>query len=108
MIEQILTDFHFLRPEWFYAVIPALILYLLLKYRQSTSSNWEKAIDALLLPHLLDNPDGEISKSPLNLVFVAWLLAIVALAGPVWQKTDQPVHEREDALVILFLSLIHI
>ena len=102
MIEQILTDFHFLRPEWFYAVIPALILYLLLKYRQSTSSNWEKAIDASLLPHLLDNPYGEISKSPLNLVFVAWLLAIVALAGPVWQKTDQPVHEREDAMVILF------
>ncbi|HAK53372.1 MAG TPA: hypothetical protein DCM54_15940 [Gammaproteobacteria bacterium] len=102
MIEQILTDFHFLRPEWFYAVIPVLILYLLLKYRQSNSSNWEKAIDASLLPHLLDNPDGEISKSPLTLVFVAWLLAIVALAGPVWQKTEQPVHEREDALVILF------
>jgi len=99
---DLLSNFHFLRPDWFYALIPALLLYLLLKFRQSTSSNWEKAIDASLLPHLLDNPDGKVSKSPLTLVFVAWVLAIVALSGPVWEKTEQPVHEREDALVIVF------
>ena len=102
MMADLLSDFHFLRPDWFYALIPALLLYLLLKFRQSTSSNWEKAIDASLLPHLLDNPDGKVSKSPLTLVFIAWVLAIIALAGPVWEKTEQPVHEREDALVIVF------
>ena len=100
-MSAMLADFHFLRPEWFYLIIPAAILYLLLKYRQSNASNWEKAIDPVLLPHLLDNPQGEISRSPLTVVFIAWLLAILALAGPVWQKTEQPVHEREDALVVL-------
>ena len=99
---DLLSNFHFLRPDWFYALIPALLLYLLLKFRQSTSSNWESAIDASLLPHLLDNPDGKVSKSPLTLVFIAWLLAIIALSGPVWEKTEQPVHQREDALVIVF------
>lgn len=99
---DLLSNFHFLRPDWFYALIPGLLLYLLLKFRQSTSSNWESAIDASLLPHLLDNPDGKVSKSPLTLVFIAWLLAIVALSGPAWEKTEQPVHEREDALVIVF------
>ena len=99
---DLLSNFHFLRPDWFYALIPAVLLYLLLKFRQGTSSNWERTIDASLLPHLLDNPDGNISKSPLTLVFIAWLLAICALSGPVWEKTEQPVHEREDALVIVF------
>ena len=60
-----------------------------------------RAIDPLLLPYLIDNSQQSSSRSPLVLALLAWLLAITALAGPVWQKTPQPVHEREDALVIL-------
>jgi Ca-activated chloride channel homolog len=100
-MNEVLTNFHFLRPEWFYALIPATVLYTLLKYRQSNNSNWEKTIDPTLLPYLLDSPEGEVSKSPMTLLFIAWLLATIALAGPVWEKTQQPVHEREDALVVL-------
>ena len=42
-------------------LIPALLLFALLRYRQSHHSNWEKAIDPHLLPHILDNPDKVIS-----------------------------------------------
>ena len=101
-LQKIVAQFHFLRPEWFYALIPAVLLFTLLRYRQSHHSNWEQAIDPHLLPHLLDNPDGVVSKSPLTWILIAWLLACTALAGPVWRKTPQPVHEREDALVIIF------
>ncbi len=96
------TAFHFLRPEWFYALIPGVLLFTLLRYRQSHHSNWEKAIDPHLLPHILDNPDKVVSRSPLTLVLIAWILATTALAGPVWRQTPQPVHEREDALVVIF------
>lgn len=102
MIEAILQDFHFLRPQWFYAIIPAVVLFALLRYRQSTASNWDKAIDPELLSHLLETPSGTVSKSPFSLILLAWLLATLALAGPVWEKKSQPVHEREDALVIIF------
>ena len=102
LLSQISANFHFLRPEWFYALFPALLLYLLLGYRRSHHSNWEQAIDPHLLPHLLDNPDQKVSRSPLALLLLAWMLATLALAGPVWRKTPQPVQEREDALVILF------
>ena len=100
-MNDILINFHFLRPTWFYALIPALILFSLLMYRQRNNSNWEQAVDPGLLPHILDEPGGKVRRNPLTLVLVAWCLAILALAGPVWQKTPQPVHEREDALVIL-------
>ena len=102
LIDQIVTNFHFLRPEWFYALIPAFLLFLLLRYRQSQHSNWERAIDPHLLEHILDNPDGQVSRSPLTLLFFTWILATIALAGPVWRETPQPVHEREDALIIVF------
>ena len=102
LLTENLTNFHFLRPEWFYALIPALLLFALLRYRQSHHSNWEKVIAPHLLPHILSNPDKAVSKSPLSLLLAAWLLAIVAIAGPVWRQTPQPVHEREDALVVIF------
>ena len=95
------ADFHFLRPNWFYALIPALLLFVLVKRRQHQGSSWEQAIDASLLPYLLALPTQTGSRRLLNPLLVGWLLAIIALAGPVWLKTPQPVHEREDALVII-------
>ena len=102
LLSEIVSQFHFIRPQWFYALIPAVVLFLLLRYRQSHHSNWEAAIDPHLLTHLLDNPDKQVSRSPLTLLLVAWIIAVTALAGPVWRKTAQPVHEREDALVVVF------
>ena len=101
-MEAALQQFHFLRPEWFWALLPAIALYLLLRARQARSSNWESAIDAQLLPFLLSTPETARSRSPLFLLLLAWVLATVALAGPVWRKTPQPVQEREDALVVIF------
>ena len=101
MTAEIFQQFHFLRPAWFYLLIPAVLLFLMFRLRQRMGSNWMRAIDPLLLPYLIDNSQQSSSRSPLVLALLAWLLAITALAGPVWQKTPQPVHEREDALVIL-------
>jgi len=81
--------------------IPAVVLFLLLRLKQRMGSNWMNAIDPVLLPHLIDNSEQKSTRNPVVLVLIAWLISVVALAGPVWEKTPQPVHEREDALVIL-------
>ena len=101
LLTTIYDNFHFLRPAWLYALIPALLLFILLRFRQSHHSNWSKAVDAHLLQHILDNPGKAASRSPLTLLLASWVLAVIALAGPAWQKTPQPVHEREDALVVI-------
>ncbi len=101
-LQDVQVNFHFLRPEWFYALIPTAILFALLRYRNSHHSNWETAIEPHLLEHILDNPDSQVSRSPFTILLLAWLIATIALAGPVWRKTPQPVHEREDALVVIF------
>ena len=89
-----------------YLLIPAAALYWILQIRERRSSNWEDAIDPALLPHLLVTSGEKSRGNPFVLLIIVWVLSILAMAGPAWEKIEQPVHEREDALVILFdLSL---
>ncbi len=83
MNPEIFDQFHFLRPEWFYLIIPAVLLFLMFRLRQRMGSNWMSAIDPALLPYLIDNSEQSSSRNPLVLVLIAWLIAITALAGPV-------------------------
>ena len=100
------AEFHFLRPWWLLALIPAAIFVLALWRVNSALSAWDKAIDKDLLPYLLDRSRNAAQRTPLLLLLCAWVLSAVALAGPVWEKLPQPVQQREDALVIVMdLSL---
>ena len=101
-----LQEFHFLRPLWLLGLIPcAIFLFALWRINTSVSA-WDKAIDKSLLPFLLDSSKSAAQRTPLILLSAAWLLSIIALAGPVWEKLPQPVQKREDALVIVMdLSL---
>ncbi|MBS04901.1 MAG: hypothetical protein CMQ24_19645 [Gammaproteobacteria bacterium] len=100
------AEFHFLRPEWFFALPLILLIWPLARLAIQSATSWERAIDPRLLAHLLDRASARPSKAPLWLIPPAWLLAITALAGPVWQQLPQPVQEKQDALVILLdLSL---
>ncbi|MEX2488657.1 MAG: VWA domain-containing protein [Pseudomonadales bacterium] len=101
MIEGAIASFHFLRPEWLYALIPAVLIFIIIKTRESRGSNWEETIDLSLLPFLLDDTETKTTRSPMSLLLIAWIIATVALAGPAFRKLPQPVHEREDALIIL-------
>ena len=102
----IFSEFHFLRPWWLLALIPAAIFVLALWRVNSALSAWDKAIDKNLLPYLLDRSRNAAQRTPLLLLLCAWALSAVALAGPVWEKLPQPVQQREDALVIVMdLSL---
>lgn len=99
MIET-LNQFHFLRPLWFLALLPALLLCLGLWLRQRQSQQWVRYIAPNLLPFLLDQVQIRQKKWPLLGVFALWLTAVTALAGPVWQKIPQPVERNTEALVI--------
>ncbi|MCA1765681.1 MAG: tetratricopeptide repeat protein [Desulfobulbaceae bacterium] len=95
------ADFHFLRPQWLLALIPALMLYWWLRRRQANGSGWSRAIDRSLLPYLLDGKTGKQHGLALAFLLVGWLLATLALAGPAWEKLPQPVRKKTDALVII-------
>ena len=95
------AELHFLRPGWFLALIPLLALLLLLGRRQAQDQVWRRLVDAHLLPHLLDESPGRARRLPLVLLALGWLLAVLALAGPVWERLPAPVFTVEAKRVIL-------
>ena len=103
---SLIENFHFLRPLWLLALIPAVLLLAALWRLNSNVTAWDRAIDQDLLPYLLDRSKNASQRTPLVLLLLVWLLTSLALAGPVWEKLPQPVQKREDALVIVLdLSL---
>lgn len=103
---NLFEEFQFLRPLWLLGLVPALVFFLAMWRINSVVTAWDKAIDKTLLPYLLDRSKNAAQRTPLLLLLGAWTLAIVSMAGPVWEKLPQPVQKREDALVIVLdLSL---
>ncbi len=93
-------DFHWLRPEWLLALIPALALLGLLWRSHFQSQQWHKYINAALLPTLLQGGTSRKSRAVLAGLALCWLAACIAMAGPVWQKQPMPVLQNTEAVVI--------
>lgn len=98
---EALANFHFLRPLWLWALLPLAGVALLLLRQRQASAAWRKAVDPKLLPWLVESSWRRTGRTLLAAVFVAWALAVLALAGPSWQKQPQPVTRSGDALVIV-------
>lgn len=95
------ADFHWLRPEYFWLVLPALLIWVLFaKWRQPQSA-WQQWIAPHLQKELLTVPVTTQQKPVLWLLLIIWLLTVVALAGPSWQRLPQPVFQLKKATVIL-------
>lgn len=95
-----LSDFHWLRPEGLWALLPLAVIIWRLLHQARKSSAWEKQCDPHLLEKLLIRR-ARYQRWPLVLLAVAWILAVIALAGPVWQKLPEPVYRTQAARVIV-------
>ena len=93
--------FHFLQPLWFWALLPALLVLWLLHKPREKNTAWRRVCDAGLLPYLLTRPGSSTSQLPLWLLGTGWLLAVIALADPVWEQQPQPVFRNEAARVVV-------
>lgn len=98
---MILDEFHFLRPGWFLALLPALLLLTLLWRRRAGASVWQAVCDRHLLDRLWLQPPGKATRLPLVILGLGWLLAVLALAGPVWERQAQPVWRSQASRVLL-------
>jgi len=94
------AEFHWLRPEWL-LVIPVIILIAVLLARGKLGSgNWQSVIDAELMPFVLSRDPGRGTDYRWWLMGIAGIIAVIALAGPAWQRIEQPVFRAEQALVL--------
>lgn len=95
------AEFHFIRPLWL-LLLPVLPLILLGLWRlQSHTVSWQSLIAEELRSYLIDGTSGRLSRRLYAGLGFAWLAAVLALAGPAWERLPQPVYQSGDAMVIL-------
>ena len=96
-----MSEFHFIRPQWFFAIIPLLVIYGVMLRHRLQNKSWQNFCDPALLPHLFNSEQVKQHKRPLFILLLVGLLVITALAGPSWEKRPQPVFKQQSALVLV-------
>lgn len=100
------AELHLLRPLWLLLLLPAAWLAWRLATRRGSPGAWRDVVDPALLRHLLVETDGRRRRLPYLLLGLAWLLLVVAIAGPTWRQLPQPVYQSPVyRVVVLDVSL---
>ena len=97
---QISAEIILLRPWWLLLLpIGFLLAWFAVRYR---SESWRRICDPALLLHLIHRGDAVSTALTRCLIFVGWTLAVVALAGPAWDKEEAPLFQNIEAMVVVF------
>ncbi len=99
-MELNLSDFSFLRPLWLLGLLLLPLVWWLWRHRRTQRGAWAAAVDAHLLPHLLQQLEVRGAHRSSLLWLLTGALAIVALAGPSWRQQAAPLWQKEAPLVI--------
>ncbi len=100
MLDSVVSNFHFLRPEWLWALVPVLAFTLLLSRRLDPEKQWRRLIAPHLLAHLRIGAEDGLRLRPIHLVTMVALFATLGMAGPTWDREISPFAEDTAPLVI--------
>lgn len=95
-----MNTLHFMHPEWLWLLLAIPLLWGIHLLRNQQQGEWERLIDKHLMPFVLSGKAGRLGLMPLLILSVALLLAVVAMAGPAWDKREVPVFRNQQALVV--------
>jgi len=94
-----ISQFHFIRPQWLWAIGILLLLWLFLGTLKK-HTRWEAYFDRKKL-EALKVSGGRFSSHTRWLILAGWILATLAAAGPTWQQVPTPTVRNQSAMVIL-------
>lgn len=91
-----MSDFEFLTPLWLLALVPlAAILFWLSTHKQS------QGLIANHIASALGIENRNKTKSVLLLIALSWLIAVIALAGPSFEKQTRPSYTNSNARILV-------
>jgi Ca-activated chloride channel family protein len=94
------SNFHLLRPMWLWALIPAVGLWVLMLLEQSSAWRWRAVIAPHLLGHLVRHPRRRPWTRPTLFALPCFVIIILALTGPTWERQKTPFVQDEASLVV--------
>ena len=96
-----LNQFHFLRPEWFIALAPLMLLVFLIRKTTAKQSGWQSVIPSHLYQYMVIGKNEMGAKPPMWMLALVWIISVIALAGPTWERLPQPVYQLKMGHVIV-------
>ncbi|UAW97079.1 VWA domain-containing protein [Halopseudomonas nanhaiensis] len=93
--------FSLARPAWLLAILPAVAVCWLLYQRSQRRSGWEAILPSAMQPRLLQRVASDRPRGRYLLLGCAWLLAIIALAGPSWSVPYKGDSTNHAAIVLV-------
>jgi Ca-activated chloride channel family protein len=92
---------YWLRPAWLLLapLLGALLWHLW--HRRRRTGRWQMILPKAFHTVLLRGGTGRGSRLPWVLLGLGWLLALLALLGPSWQRVEQTAQKPADPLVVL-------
>jgi Ca-activated chloride channel homolog len=96
-----LNSFHFIRPVWLVLLVPAAVLWWLLRQQSDPGRAWRRIVAPHLLEHLWGGEQTKRRFGPVAWLALAWLVTILAVAGPTWRQETSPFAEETAALAVV-------
>ncbi len=96
-----ITDFHFLRPWWWLALLPALLLVWGIHRRSSAGFPWRGIVADHLVAYLVRGAQAKHRNGPVVVLLAGAITAVVVLAGPSWRREPSPFADDVAALAIV-------
>ena len=101
-----LTALHFLRPQWLWLLIPAILLPVFWYRRNNVRARWRNIISPLLLDHLIVGDTARRRIQPIHTLALLIGISAITVAGPTWQQ-ERPPFNQDKAPLVIVLELAH-
>ena len=95
-----LAEFHWLRPEWLWALPFIAALTYVLARRRLAPGSWQSVVDPALVPYVLSRSQVKKLGYRWWLILFGGIIAVFSLAGPSWNRVEQPVFRSDQAMVV--------
>jgi len=95
------SEFHLLRPYWLLSLLPLMFVCWAIWRRQDSHARLMKVISPHLLEHLVVGEQRTRRLRPASMLILIWLLTVIALTGPTWQREAAPFTDDDAGLVVL-------
>ncbi len=100
-MSEFFDTFHFLRPAWLLALIPAVAIWWTLIKGNDPRLGLTDDIAPHLLARMVTSPKERSRFRPVTLLLPIWLIAIFAIAGPSYRRIPSPFAEDASQLLLV-------
>ncbi|MGB0849398.1 MAG: vWA domain-containing protein [Thiolinea sp.] len=97
-----LADFHFMHPGWLWLLLLLPLLWVRVLLRRQKEGVWSDLVDAQLAPFVLTGRSKTHRYRAAGVISLLMALAILAMAGPSWEKREIPAFRKQESVVVGF------